>query len=243
MNDGMIFLGGLIFFFLLWLVGGGPSHPISFAGPFISPITNVNQTQSAYGPKVALGGTLSAGGNSVSVGERNAGPAAKIKNTSPYTGQVFLTHYVGGSSNTNTDPLKEYLGIGVSYGAAQGISISGWSVVSTITGVSAIIPQGVPMLKLGTVTLQPIVLQPGVTATIVSGPSPVNVSFEENTCTNYLSQQNNYSKCFAIHSNDSNFLTGGWRIYLNRSVRLWKNNNETIELLDNSGQVVDSFSY
>ena len=241
MGDGLLFVIGIICFFILWVVGGGPSKPISFTGPFITPITNVGDTQNAYGSKIPVGGSISAAGGSISVGEKSSASPTKIPNTSPYTGRVFLNHYVAGTGDPN--PNHEYLSLQVAVGATQSINISGWSIVSTVTGVRALIPQGVQYLKLGTVVLQPIILPANTTATITTGFSPVNVSYEDNACSNFLSNQEQYAKCFAVHSNDSSFLSGTWRIYLNRSVRLWQNQRETIELLDQNGKVVDSFSY
>ena len=48
-SEFLFFLAMLVVFFVLWLAGGGPSKPISFAGPYITPITNVDQTQVGYG--------------------------------------------------------------------------------------------------------------------------------------------------------------------------------------------------
>ncbi len=231
MGDGMLFLFGIIFFFILWVVSGGPTKPISFSGPFITPITNVGQTQNGYGPQVALGGTLSAGG--VSVG-------AAIKKTSPYADEVYLNHSV---NQLNSNPNYEYLGLQVSGTNKQPITISGWKLISKTTGESAVIPQGVPLLTLGTVTLQPIVLNPGATATITTGMSPVNVSYAGNACTNLLTDQSNYMRCVASRRNDPNFIGSSWNIYLNKSVQIWKSSGDTIELLDAQGKVVDSYSY
>jgi hypothetical protein len=231
MGDGMLFLFGIIFFFILWVVSGGPTKPISFAGPFITPITNVGQTQSAYGPQVALGGTLSAGGVSVGVEE---------KKTSPYANEVFLNHSI---NQLNSNPNYEYLSLQVSGSNKQSVPISGWKLVSKTTGESAVIPQGVPLLTLGTVTLQPILLNPGATATITTGLSPVNVSYAENACINLLSDQQNYMGCVTGRRNDPNFIGNSWRIYLNKKVQIWKSSGDTIELLDSGGKVVDSYSY
>ena len=231
MGDGMLFLVGIIFFFILWVVSGGPTKPISFAGPFITPITNVGQTQKGYGPDVALGGTLSAGGASVGVAE---------KKTSPFANQVFLNHSI---NELNSSPNYEYLTLQVSSNSTQPVNVSDWKLVSKTTDESAVIPQGVPLLTLGTVTLQPILLNPGATVTITTGMSPVNVSYAENSCTNLLSNQPNYMKCVTAHRSDPNFISNSWRIYLNKSVQIWKNSGDTLELLDANGKVVDSFSY
>jgi hypothetical protein len=237
MSDGLFYSLVVVFFFILWVAGGGPTKPISFAGAFITPITNEGQTQTGYGPQISLNSKISAGGASVSTGERTN---TSIPDTSPYAGEVILTHFVNGTNGT--DPQQEYISLEVSSGAKQSVTISGWTLKSTVTGNSAKIPDGVAVLKFGTVTLLPITLAPGNVAALTTGASPVNVSFEQNSCINYISQAQNYTNCVAAHENDSGFLTGQWRIYFNKSARLWQRSGDTIELLDGSGNVVDSFS-
>ncbi len=221
MSDGLFFSLVVLFFFVLWVASGGPSKPISFAGPFVTPISTVSSVSSNSKPE----GSISAG----------------IPTTSSYSGHVFLTHFVSGLYTQN--PEHEYLGLSVISNSAESVDVSGWEVKSVITGASATIPLGVQKLHLGTVTLAPIVLQPGDMAVITTGPSPVNVSFEQNACSNFLTDALTYSQCFAAQNLDTNFLSGTWRIYLGKPYRLWKDKNETIELLDSSGKVVDSFSY
>ena len=238
MGDGLFFTLGLVFFFIIWVASGGPTRPISFAGPFITPITNAGQTQTGYGPPISVGGTVSAGGGSVTVGEKtNTG----IQNTSSYAGAVVLTHQIAGLNGT--DPKQEHVEVKVLSTGPSSVDITGWKLVSTITGASATIPTAAQMLRLGPVQLQDVMLKPGNSATIDTGISPVSVSFEQNTCVNYLAQANTYNQCYANQSGNSGFLTGIWNLYLNKNTRLWKDSGETIELVDSSGKIVDSFSY
>ena len=167
MGDGMFFAGIIGFFFILWLIGGGPTRPISFAGPFITPITNVGESQAGYGNKIT--GGVSIGGSSISVGTKS-GPSTsttKISNTSPYTGKIFLDHYV--SSDASPDPAQEYIGIRVLNTVSQGVDITGWTIHSTITGSSAVIPQGATMLTIGRVVIAPIILLANNTAYVTTG--------------------------------------------------------------------------
>jgi Lamin Tail Domain len=237
MSDGLFFTLIIVFFFLLWVASGGPTRPISFAGAFITPITDENQTQTGYGPQVSLNTKISAAGASVSTTERST---TGITDTSPYAGDVVLTHFVNGTSST--DPEQEYIGLEVSDAAKQAVTISGWSLRSTVTGTNAIIPNGVQDLTLGQVSLLPITLKPGNEAYLTTGISPVNVSFEQNTCINDISDASKYTSCVQTNSSQSTFLTGLWRIYFAKKARLWKNTGDTIELLDANGAVVDSFS-
>jgi hypothetical protein len=256
MSDGLFFSLIILFFFVVWLAGGGPHRPISFAGPFITPITNTGETQNAYGP--GLEGTLSAGG--VSVGTHAPAAAAPahtangtsapsavstntgsddIPNTSAYAGVVSLEHFV---SMGGANPQNEYVTLTVSAADTGSVMVTGWKLVSIKTGTQVTLPDGSTMLTLGSVSVSPIILQPGNTVTIITGYSPVNISYEENTCTNLLSNYSNYSHCFAEHASDKNFLTGNWQLYLNQPHTLWQK-SDTIELVDQNGKVVDSFSY
>src|ERR1700733_15275110 len=186
MSDGFFFTFVIVIFFLLWVAGGGPTKPISFAGAFITPITNEGQTQTGYGPKLNFNTKISAGGASLSATERTS---TNIPDTSPYAGDVVLTHLVNGTSGT--DPGQEYIGLEVSDSDKNPVTITGWQLKSTVTGASATIQNGVQTLSLGTVTLLPITLAPGDDAFLTTGVSPVNVSFEQNTCVNYISQAAN----------------------------------------------------
>ena len=246
MSDGLFFSVCIVFFFILWIAGGGPTKPISFAGPFITPITNEGQTQSGYGPqlKLPVAATISNNGTSVTAGVRstsNSDTSSGIANTSPYAGEVTLVHQVGGL--TSSDPSKEYLDIKLASTVSTDVDITGWKVKSAVSGASATIPQGAKSLKLGPISLQDIELSPGNSAVITTGASPVSVSFEQNTCDSYLSKESTYNQCVDNESSSSNFLTGIWSVYLDKNVRLWKNSSETIELIDGSGKVVDNFSY
>ena len=65
---------------------------------------------------------------------------------------------------------------------------------SAVSGARAIIPQGASFFAQGTVnTTGPIVLEPGATAILTSGPSPVGISFRENMCSGYLNEHQTFT--------------------------------------------------
>src|SRR6185295_18661707 len=72
---------------------------------------------------------------------------------------------------------------------------SGWSLQSAVTGTRASLPQtGAEMFVAGSVNHGvPIYLDPGTSAFIVSGISPVGISLRENVCTGYLAQLQHFS--------------------------------------------------
>lgn len=88
-----------------------------------------------------------------------------------------------------TDPSQEYVEIEASYGNAQPVSISGWRIQSLKTGRVAVIGTAVETPLTGSEgTPGAVVLRPGETVIIVSGRSPIGVSFRVNKCSGYLAQ-------------------------------------------------------
>lgn len=62
-------------------------------------------------------------------------------------------------------------------------------------------------------------------------------------CQEYVSTKINYKSCVETHRNDSDFYENEWRIFLNRNEEMWKEKRETIELFDQSGNLIKSISY
>ena len=89
---------------------------------------------------------------------------------------------------TESGTAHEY----VELDAREGISpvpLTGWSLQSMVSGVRVSLPGAAAPFIIGVVnSLSPIVLSPGQTVLVVSGPSPVGVSFRENRCTGFLEQ-------------------------------------------------------
>lgn len=69
---------------------------------------------------------------------------------------------------------------------------------------------------------------------------PIGTSPE---CSNFITKTMNYRACVDLHRNDIGFYKNEWRIYLERSDSLWKTRRETVELIDELGKIVDSYSY
>lgn len=69
---------------------------------------------------------------------------------------------------------------------------------------------------------------------------PLDLQYE---CRSYLITHLNHNTCIDDHKSDSDFYKPEWRLFLKRSVELWKNQREIIELLDSEGKIVDTYSY
>lgn len=187
MHGGAFLIGIILLFFALWLVGGGPNRPISFQGPYLTPITTTGDTADAYGGERQarspglLGDLLGDGGTQISTG-----------NASAQRGSVTLERSTSGARAS--DPEEEYVTIRLSSSAQSGVSVTGWQLKSEVSGASLIIPSGVEVLRMGSVNqASAIMLAPGEDAVITTGRSPAGSSFQENICTGYLDQFQAYT--------------------------------------------------
>jgi hypothetical protein len=62
-------------------------------------------------------------------------------------------------------------------------------------------------------------------------------------CRAFIVEKLTYNSCAARHQNDSDFLTGEWRIFLGRTEELWKNKQEIIRLMNAKGETLDAITY
>jgi len=72
----------------------------------------------------------------------------------------------------------------------------------------------------------------------ISYPSNIEVA-----CKNFVAERTNYNRCVQDFGNDPNFLGKEWRIYLGRDTALWKSKREIVDLLDQNGRLITSFTY
>jgi hypothetical protein len=208
-SDATFFIGVLLFFLLVWFVSGGPTRPLSFAGPYITPITDVNQTQVGYGstegwlsgfPSLPLGGLFDGNGGT-DTGAQLRSAEAELRrledaardldafgDPSPYKGMVDIT--IVSAGNTAQD---EYVAIQVSSSAPRPLTITGWRLKSMASGKSATIEEGTEMPRTGVNGTGPITLAPGDRAIIATGDSPIGVSFRENRCVGYFATRQTFN--------------------------------------------------
>jgi hypothetical protein len=106
-------------------------------------------------------------------------------NPSPYRNQVTF----GDQDAQAGTPDSEYLTLQAGYANTAPISLAGWSLQSAVTGARIVLPQAAPEFVSGVLNnVASVSLSAGSMAYIVSGPSPVGVSFRENICTGYLAE-------------------------------------------------------
>ena len=194
-HDAWFVIGIFVFIFLIWIATGGPTHPISFEGPALEQPQELGGGDYLALPRApfGVGSTYislpgsSSGGSTYETGM----PALPLfvngiafGNPSPFRGRVSLAHYVTNASSTEV--RSEYVEVSVPHGGAP-VNITGWRLVSEVTGKAGTIPKGAAVPQAGKLnTVNDIVLQPGERAYIISGISPIGVSFRENKCIGYL---------------------------------------------------------
>lgn len=178
MSDAWLIIGIFAFAFILWLATGGPNRPISFAGPYLTPMTTIGDVDGDYGEDDATNGDNSSGTSWW--GSWNDEDATIWGTVSPFKDQVRIA-----SGSSATDASREYVVIRASSGTKD-VSITGWQIMSMKTGATVIIPQSqIIAAQAGTAD---IILDAGQEVIISSSVSPIGASFRENSCTDYLTQ-------------------------------------------------------
>ncbi len=191
MNDAFFYLGVLIFFFILWVYSGGPTHPLSFAGPYITPITDVGVEQVGYGDSLssttrAYFGTYSG----IGTGTRSSGTSALPRDVlSPRNGTVSFDSLNPQGSSAST----EY--IGVRNNGNVEVDVTDWQIVDAGNGNSIRIPFG---SRNQNVSPQRVVLSSGQSVVIATG------SRENSNSTSYYGNWNSYLNLSRDIWNDRN---------------------------------------
>ncbi len=204
MNDAWFFVGVLVFIFIIWIAVGGPLRTPSLSVPTVKQgalggETYIRLPRAPYdigNSSTVLVGSSDGGSYYGSSGDSGPLPVSLegvlIGTPSPYRGAVSMSHYVINASSSNFG--TEYVQLAVAQNAGAPVDITGWRLVSEVTGKAAIVPRGTVVPTSGIVNqVQNIVLLPGERAFIVSGLSPVGTSFRENKCVGYLSTFQQFS--------------------------------------------------
>jgi hypothetical protein len=205
-SDVFLFIGIILLLFLVWIATGGPSRPISFAGPYITPLapgiggqgyslSRTGTTTTRTGTNVTTAGTNNTL-RSVQQGvvnlEKSVVSSVRFGTPSPYKGLVTIQKSTSGIRPDEAN--SQYIIVSVSSRATTPISFYNWRVMSEANNYSARIPGAVPLPHTGDVnTSEPLSVSPGQRVIITIGDSPVGMSFRENMCTGYFDQFQNFT--------------------------------------------------
>lgn len=118
---------------------------------------------------------------------KNVDDVTTFGNPSPMFGSVRIVPAYSNTAGNTAD--EEFIVLESSLENTAPLSIAGWSLQSALTGVRVAIPDAAAILRGGDVNNATAVsLNPGTSAVVSSGVSPVGISFRENICTGYISQ-------------------------------------------------------
>lgn len=212
----VIFVIGLVIY---WIVIGGFSNAVKAGEHFTNPLAVLFGNGSTTGSLITLPwqpapvrgpdisqyvGQADAEQSQADSGGTQQGDVTQSQtnsqtgNPSPYEGQVSIA----GNTATQSDPSREYIALQAS-GANAPVDISGWSLQSAISGFRANIPEAAPVFISGVVNdVTPVSLAPGGTAIITTGTTPVGTSFQENSCSGYLGQLQNFTPPLSMQCPD-----------------------------------------
>jgi hypothetical protein len=200
-----IVIGGLA---VAWFVGGGFNHS-SANDPFIKPITDTENVQTYGGSGAqtqpqqtytytvqtvpAVNPTLQYQYQSqlqapyqvTTQIQQQIQQTMQSSNGSPLQGKVSI----GNISSLGTDAKTEYIIIQTNPANTEKINITGMKLQSGVTGNGAVIGKGVFLPFAGASnTEEDILLGPGEVVYVVSGRSPLGISFKVNSCSGFYQQ-------------------------------------------------------
>ena len=195
-----VLIAAVVVLILWWLWVGGFSAVANFIRTIPNPIDIIwgNATSSyavnlpwqsaiPQGPDISgLTDTGDAQLDQTSDTAQQSGNVTQINygTPSPYRGMITLSQ----ANATESGTAHEYVELDAREGISP-ISLTGWSLQSMVSAVRVPIPGAAAPFISGVVNqLSPVVLSPGQVALVVTGPSPVGVSFRENRCTGFLEQ-------------------------------------------------------
>jgi len=181
----------LVVIVLLWFLGGGAGKVINAARSFhflsfsdlLTRSTSLSTFQLPWQPAMPTIDITPVNLPGDEGASDYPSSNSSSEQASPYAGEVGI---VQGAAQTQT-ASGQYIELRAQGGFTSPISISGWSLESALSGVRAYVPQASTLFRQG--RINPVVnvtLAPGGSAIVLTGISPVGVSFRENKCIGYL---------------------------------------------------------
>ena len=190
------FVAVFILLFIVWIFNLGSESPAVW-NPFINPPAPLgeggtygtfNINGSANGENNAGGTTQGAQNLSPSQSDTATGVSAVPKDPL-FAGKIALRSRSADSMSPDTEVLE----IIASQNNTQPLIVSGWKLKSAVSGKEVLIGNGALLPYTGQVNTEQIIsLNPGDHAYVISGRSPIGVSFRLNACSGYFEQFQDY---------------------------------------------------
>lgn len=195
MNEDLGWLFGFIFVVaIVWFATGGINRPSS-NDPFVAPITDPNNIET-YGNPSGNGSNVN--NNPLANPPTDAEVQAELEkaqeqsNLSTLAGKISITRV--NTTSSSGDPSREYILLQANPNNPDKIPLTGLRLHSAATGQDAIIGDGVYLPFTGSINAtEPIFLGPGEIAYIISGRSPIGISFRLNNCIGFWSQNQSFN--------------------------------------------------
>ncbi len=194
----IVFILFLVLLGILWVSTGGPTRPLSHAGPFLKPPqapsveTGLGRVQgSSFEADSAQIEDIERDGRSLLDYFFNSpGGGSDTGADSPYAKYVDLYRETATAGNPN----EEYVRIETTRDLERNITVTGWVLESKTTAIKAPIGSAAQIPFLGGVSTEtPVSVGPDAVIYITTGRSPNGSSFRINTCTGYFEQRQDFS--------------------------------------------------
>ncbi len=196
-------IGLFVLFGLLWFAGGGPARGPGgglFVGPptltapaareGASPFQSTQKERERQLTEAEIARELERIREEVRKVEEAVKKLEEEARYSPFRGSVLIER----SHARSDEPSREYLELRHTRRSETPATITGWTLVSPITGRSITIGEAARIPLLGRVNrTEPVVLAPGERAYVLTGRSPNGMSFLLNKCTGYFEQFQNFT--------------------------------------------------
>lgn len=200
MNEFGWIIGMFLLFGLIWYARGGPArgpgNALFVESPISSAPSDTKRTDSStenapkQRTKEEIAHELARIREETRLVEKTVARLEEEAQSSPFRGLVTLALAHARAS----EPQREYLELSYKRIAKTDASITGWRLVSPITGKSAVIGTAARIPFFGRVNTETAVtLEPGQQAYILTSRSPNGTSFLLNRCTGYFEQFQNFT--------------------------------------------------
>jgi len=162
---------------IVWYYTGGPQRPSATSGPVLHEPLRTHQREIKKETREAAEEFVEK--------EPKKETGTEASTESAYKYKVMLR---AGYGAKRTDPQKEFVEIRASSGNKNPIPISNWTLEGK-TRLNVKIGNASPLPYSGQINREyPVSLNPGEKAIMVTGKSPIGVSFRLNKCSGYLGQ-------------------------------------------------------
>jgi len=191
MKDLKFVIFAIVALAVAWFALGGPSRS-NTTTPFIGGVSGNEKISGTrtYEDRKDISDELDKVEADLNEIEKELEKARSKTEASIYQGEIEIYSY---TKAKNTSPDNEYIRLRVSKKARDRINITGWRLVSPVSGKSIEIGKGVYLPYSAQVNPEEqILVEPGQEIYLLTGRSPIGISFRINKCTGYFEQFQNF---------------------------------------------------